>query len=54
MLKIRYAQKRDMTFWLELDNHLSKAGLAKKFQDQQALILTDEEEPVGILRYQLF
>lgn len=21
--------KRDMTFWLELDNHLSKAGLAK-------------------------
>ena len=45
--------KRDMTFWLELDNHLSKAGLAK-FQDQQALILTDEEEPVGILRYQLF
>ena len=47
MLKIRYAQKSDMTFWLELDNHLSKAGLAK-FQDQQALILTDEEEPVGI------
>ena len=29
MLKIRYAQKSDMTFWLELDNHLSKAGLAK-------------------------
>ena len=32
MLKIRYAQKRDMTFWLELDNHLSKAGLAKVLQ----------------------
>ncbi|WP_291292047.1 GNAT family N-acetyltransferase, partial [Enterococcus sp.] len=54
MLKICYGQKSDTSFWLELDNHLTKAGLAKKFQDQQALILTDEEEPVGILRYQLF
>ena len=42
-----------MTFWLELDKSFVKSRISK-FQDQQALILTDEEEPVGILRYQLF
>jgi len=54
MFKIRYATKRDHSFWFALDQHLSKAEFKSKVRGKRCYIISDDRKPIGILRYNLF
>ena len=54
MIDIRYAREEDITFWLRLDEHISKSELHNKIREQRSYVLLENEIPVGILRYNLF
>jgi len=54
MITIRYVINEDKRFWFELDKHLPEAGFEKKVRDRQGYVLFEDNEPVGILRYNLF
>lgn len=54
METIRYIQNGDQTFWLGLDKHISAAELEKKIRDKMGYIITENNIPVGLLRYNMF
>ena len=54
MITIRYVTNEDKRFWFELDKHLPEAEFDKKVRDRQGYVLFENNEPVGILRYNLF
>jgi ribosomal protein S18 acetylase RimI-like enzyme len=54
MITIRYVTNEDKRFWFELDKHLPEAEFEKKVRDRQGYVLFEDNEPVGILRYNLF
>lgn len=54
MLKVRHVRAEDKVFWYSLDKHLPEDEFEKKVRDGQGYILLDEDDPVGILRYNLF
>lgn len=54
MAEIRYMQMDDKDFWFSLDKHLSEIEFVKKVRDKQGYILTENEKPIGLLRYNLF
>ena len=54
MITIRYVINEDKRFWFELDKHLPEAEFEKKVRDRQGYVLFEDNEPVGILRYNLF
>lgn len=53
-LQIRHVQANDKEFWFSLDKHFSKTEFDKKVRDKQGYVLTADNCPVGILRYNLF
>ena len=53
-MEIRYVTKEDKAFWYQLDKHLPDSEFDKKVQDKQGYVITEDGEPVGILRYNLF
>lgn len=52
--KIRYVNDADKDFWFSLDKHLSIAQFEKKVRDRQGYILSVDDTPIAILRYNLF
>lgn len=54
MCGIRYVQSSDREFWLGSDEHLSDDGFSKKVRDKQGYILSEDDKPIGLLRYNLF
>ena len=54
MLKVRHVRAEDKVFWYSLDKHLPEDEFENKVRDGQGYILLDEDDPVGILRYNLF
>lgn len=52
--KIRYVNDTDKDFWFSLDKHLSVAQFEKKVRDRQGYILSVDDTPIAILRYNLF
>ena len=54
MFKIRYASELDKQFWFSLDEHISENEFKLKIRDQRGYIISDDDIPVGILRYNLF
>ena len=54
MRTIRYARLTDRDFWFTLDRHLSEAEFEHKVNLKRAYVLTEDDTPVGILRYNLF
>lgn len=54
MYTIRYALVEDKEFCLSLDQHLSLDDYIKKVKTQTIYILEVSEEPIGVLRYNLF
>mgnify|MGYP003377166734 FL=1 len=38
MIKIRYVEMRDQSFWFQLDQHLSKTEFEKKVRDKMATL----------------
>jgi ribosomal protein S18 acetylase RimI-like enzyme len=51
---IRYATDADKSFWFSLDKHMSEDEFALKVRDKRGYVITSEDRPVGILRYNLF
>lgn len=54
MLNIRYVHTDDKEFWFKLDRHLPEAEFTNKIRDKRGYILSDDNKPVGLLRYNLF
>ena len=54
MFTIRWASEEDLGFWFTLDKYLSKDEFLLKCRDKRAYILGDKDEPIGIMRYNLF
>lgn len=54
MVEIRCARPEDRTFWYTLDRHLPEAEFDRKVQSGQCYVLTVDQEPRGVLRYNLF
>ena len=54
MRTIRYARLTDHDFWFSLDRHLSEAEYENKVNLNRAYVLTEDDTPVGILRYNFF
>ncbi len=54
MIKIKYVEQKDRSFWFSLDKHLSEAEFDNKVQTKRGYVLFENENPVGILRYHLF
>lgn len=54
MIKIRYANINDKKFWFSLDKHLSEKEFEIKIQYNTCYIISENNSPVGILRYGLF
>ena len=51
---IRYAQLNDKTEWYRLDCHLPEVGFEEKIRNQQGYVLTEDDNIIGLLRYNLF
>lgn len=54
MCTIRYAEEKDRDFWFSLDKHLAECEFDRKVRDKMAYVLTEDDRPVGLLRYHLF
>ena len=54
MFRITYATEQDIPFWFSLDKHIQQSELIRKIRDQRALIIQDDDTPIGIMRYNLF
>lgn len=56
MVTIKYVTEIDRTFWFTLDEHLPEEEFEKKVRDQMGYVLvrSENEFPVGLLRYNLF
>ena len=53
-MEIRHVQESDYEFWVSLDQYLSKDRFMQKVRDKMGYILLVNDEPVGLLRYNLF
>ena len=54
MFSIRYVSDSDKAFWFSLDEHISESEFILKIRDKRGYIISDNEIPVGIMRYNLF
>ena len=54
VFEMRYASERDKAFWLTLDDHISERELDLKIRDRRGYVISDNRNPIGILRYNLF
>lgn len=54
MLDIRYVHNDDKEFWFKLDKHLPEAEFTNKVRDKRGYILSYDNKPIGLLRYNLF
>ena len=53
-MDIRYAAPEDKSFWYSVDTHLPEGEFDKKVRDNQGYVLFVDDQPVGLLRYNLF
>lgn len=53
-IEIRYAALADKEFWYRLDRHLPEREFEKKVRDRQGYVLSEDQKPRAILRYNLF
>jgi GNAT superfamily N-acetyltransferase len=54
MFKIKYVSESDKEFWFALDRSLSKSEFELKIRDKRGYIISDDDTPIGIIRYNLF
>ncbi|WP_034302218.1 GNAT family N-acetyltransferase [Alkalibacterium sp. AK22] len=54
MIQIRYVEDNDIDFWYSFDSHLSQNEFQKKVRDKQGYVLLDNDNPKGLLRFNLF
>ena len=53
-ISIHPVTEADRAFWFSLDRHLSEAEFVRKERDQMGYVLTQEGEPIGLMRWSLF
>lgn len=54
MIHIRYLQEKDKEFWFKLDKHLPEQEFERKIREQMGYVLLENNNPVALLRYNLF
>ena len=54
MFNIRYVCEDDKAFWTTLDKHIDPNELLLKCRDKRGYIISDNDKPIGIMRYNLF
>ena len=54
MIAIRYVCEEDKTFWFAFDKHFSESEFMLKVRDKRGYIISDNEKPIGVMRYNLF
>lgn len=54
MVEIRYVRTEDKDFWFSLDKHLSEKEFENKVNNQRGYVLFADDNPIGLLRYNLF
>lgn len=54
MFDIQYVTEADKAFWFTLDMHMSENELWLKIRDKRGYIISDENKPIGVMRYNLF
>jgi len=54
MFEIRYAVNADKAFWFMFDNHVSEVEFLLKVRDKRAYVVSVDDKPVGVMRYNLF
>ena len=54
MFSVRYVCEEDKAFWITLDKHLSINEFMLKCRDKRGYIICDNENPIGVMRYNLF
>ncbi len=52
--EIHHVEGGDKGFWLSLDHHISESELDKKIRDKQGYVISVNNQPAGLLRYNLF
>ena len=54
MIEIRYADINDKEFWYTLDKHLPEEEFENKVCSKRGYILSKDNKPIGLMRYNLF
>ncbi|MCL2472380.1 MAG: GNAT family N-acetyltransferase [Treponema sp.] len=54
MLNIEYLTDNGIPFWKSLDRHISESELRLKITEKRCYVIKDDDQPVGVLRYNLF
>ncbi len=54
MFEIRYVSENDESFWFTLDKHMGKNEFHLKVRDKRGYIIRDCDNPIGVMRYNLF
>ncbi len=54
MLSVRYVTEEDYDFWFSLDKHIKKEEFLKKVRDNMGYIFMENDNPVGLMRYNMF
>ena len=54
MIKIRYVEFEDQTFWYRLDKHLPQQEFRKKVENKEGYVLLNDDKAIGLLRYNFF
>ncbi|HCC36524.1 MAG TPA: GNAT family N-acetyltransferase [Treponema sp.] len=53
MFEIRYVSENDKSFWFTLDKHMGENEFQLKVRDKRGYIISDCDEPIGVMRYNL-
>lgn len=54
MFSLRFAQEKDLEFWISLDGHIREISLTRKLRNRECYILCSDGVDVGVMRYNLF
>ncbi|HAN21552.1 MAG: GNAT family N-acetyltransferase [Clostridiales bacterium GWF2_36_10] len=54
MFGIRYVSDCDKPYWFTLDRHLSESEFELKIRDRRGYVISDDDKPIGVMRYNLF
>ena len=53
-MDIRFVSPEDKPFWYSIDKHLPEEEFDKKVRDNQGYVAFINDNPIGLLRYNLF
>jgi len=54
MFEIRYVSEKDKSFWIAHDVQLSESEFKLKIRDKRGYVISDDDKPIGVMRYNLF